>query len=297
MAIGYPNPYPSVGDTLLLAQSLVNDTFPSTGSTTSGIGQILTDNPTISPFTIQFINSAVRRVYRKLGNYGVASLIQYNYVLTGLPPIDGANGVGSPDPATQVSITYAGYWDGTTLDTTRKLPKNCLAVVKMWERINGTGNPFGEMVQALDGLPSRNQVQYLGDWEWRGGSTKGNDPTGTPTTYSDGVYMVGCVQATDVRLRMIVSLPAQVSGDGTDFASLQIPVLDCEDAVANYIAGFYTAARGEDDPDVLGRSKILMDAGDQYTMELANRQIRQKQSVPYQRIPYGNSGWGGVGYW
>jgi hypothetical protein len=292
MPIGYPNSYPFVEDAMLLARSLVNDTFPG-ATATPGEGQILTDSSTISPFTIPFINSAIRRVYRKLGNYGVASLLQDNYVLLNLPPIDGANGVGSPDPAAQVAITFSGYFDGTTLHNSLVLPPNTLAVMKMWERTNGSGNPFTEMTQSLDGLPSRNQVTYLGDWEWRGGSVL---VSATPT-FGDSVYMVGCVQATDVRMRLRVSLPSKVSGSGADFATLQIPVLDCEDAVANYIAGFYTAARGEDDPDVLGRSKIFMDAGDQYTMELANQQIRQKQAVPYQRMAYGNSGWGGSGSW
>jgi hypothetical protein len=294
MPIGYPtSPFPFVEEAMLLARSLVNDTFPG-ATATPGEGQILTDSSTISPFTIPFINSAIRRVYRKLGNQGVASLIQDNYILTGLSAVFGANGSGAADPATQVSITTAGYWNGNSLDTSNKLPANCLAVLKMWERINGSGNPFGEMVQALFGLPSRNQTMYLGDWEWRGGSNNGVPPTAA--TYGDGVYMCGCLQATDVRLRMSVSLPSQVSGNGTDFATLQIPVMDSTDAVANYIAAFYTAARGEDDPEVLGRSKILMEAGDGYTMELANRQIRQKQAVPYQRQPYGNSGWGGTGW-
>lgn len=292
MPIGTPSSYPFVEDAMLLARSLVNDTFPG-ATATPGEGQILTDSSTISPFTIPFINSAIRRVYRKLGNFGVASLIQDNYILTNLPPVDGANGVGIPDPAAQVAITFSGYFDGTTLWDALVLPPNTLAVMKMWERTNGSGNPFGEMTQSLDGLPSRNQVTYLGDWEWRGGSvTVDSNPV-----FGDGVYMCGCVLASDVRMRLRVSLPAQVSGSGSDFASLQIPVLDCEDAVANYIAGFYTAARGEDDPDVLGRSKIFMDAGDQYTMELANQQIRQKQAIPYQRAPFGDSGWGGAGWW
>jgi hypothetical protein len=291
--IGYPTaPYPFVEDAMLLARSLVNDTFPG-ATATPGEGQILTDSSIISPFTIPFINSAIRRVYRKLGNQGVASLIQDNYILLNLPPVDGVNGVGGPDPAAQVAITFSGYFDGTTLHNTLVLPPNTLAVLKMWERTNGSGNPFTEMTQAQDGLPSGNQGPYLGVWEWRGGSVV----VSSVPVFGDGVYMPGCVQATDVRMRTRVSLPSQVSGDGSDFAELQIPVLDCEDAVANYIAAFYTAARGEDDPDVLGRSKLLLDAGDQYTMELANQQIRQKQAVPYQREAYGSSGWGGAGSW
>ena len=291
MPIGAQPTYPFVEDAMLLARSLVNDTFPG-ATATPGEGQILTDSSSISPFTAPFINSAIRRVYRKLGNYGVASLIQDNYILTNLPPVDGPNGgVGTPDPSAQVAITFSGYFDGTTLWSTLVLPPNTLAVLKMWERTNGSGNPFTEMTQAQFGLASRNQVSSLSDWEWRGGSVV---VSGNPV-FGDGVYMCGCVLATDVRMRLRVSLPSQVSGTGSDFASLQIPVLDCVDAVANYIAAFYTAARGEDDPDVLGRSKIFMDAGDGYTMELANQQIRQKQAVPYQRTPYGDSGWDGVG--
>jgi len=294
MPISYPTTYPSVEDAMILARSLVNDTFPG-ATATPGEGQILTDSSSISPFTIPFLNSAIRRVYRKLGNSGVATLIQDNFIITNLAAVNGANGAGAADPATQVSISYAGYWNGNTLDATRKLPANCLAVLKMWERTNGSNNTFTEMVQAQFGLPSRSQTVVLGDWEWRGGSSQGNDPTVGPN-FTDGVFMVGCLQATDVRLRMSVSLPSKVSGDGTDFASLLIPVLDSTDAVANYIAAFYTAARGEDDPEVLGRSKLLMDAGDSYTSELINRQIRQKQAVPYQRQPYGNSGWGNTGW-
>lgn len=277
---------------MILARSMVNDTFPG-ATATPGEGQILTNSSTISPFTIPFVNSAIRRVYRKLGNSGVATLIQDNYILTNLAPIDGANGVGISDPAAQVAITFSGYFDGTTLWNTQVLPPNTLSVLKMWERTTGTNNPFVEMTQSLFGLPSRQQVTYLGDWEWRGGSVT----VGGSSVFGDGVYMVGCVLATDVRMRLSVSLPAQVSGSGSDFSTLQIPVLDCVDAVAAYIAAFYTAARGEDDPDVLGRSQILLKMGDEYTAELINRQIRQKQSVPYERSPYGSSGWDNSGNW
>jgi hypothetical protein len=293
MPISTPASYPFVGDCMLLARSLVNDTFPG-ATATPGEGQILTNNASISPFTIPFINSAIRTIYRKLGNSGIPSLIQDNYILSNLPPIDGpTSSPGIADPSVQVAITFSGYFDGTTLWPLLLLPPNTLSVLKMWERTTGSGNPFGEMTMAQFGLPSRNQITYLGDWEWRGGSVV---VSGNPV-FGDGVYMVGAVIPVDVRLRLRVSLPAQVSGTGADFATLQIPVLDCVDAVANYIAAFYTAARGEDDPDVLGRAKIFRDAGDQYTMELANQQIRQRQAIPYERVAYGDSQEGGVGWW
>jgi len=279
----YPSAYPYLEDVMLLARSLVNDTFPGQNAV-PGEGQILTDSSTISPFTIPFINSAIRTVYRKLGNSGVASLIQDGVILSALGPVNGANGLGSPDPATQVALTFSGYFDGTDLDQDISLPANTLAVLKMWERSSGTESPFTEMTQSQFGLPSRNQTTAMGEWEWRGGVV---DVDGTPV-FGDGVYMVGCTEAIDLRLRLSVSLPAEVAGDGSGFDELQIPILDCTDAVAYYIAALYTAARGEDDPDVLGRSKIMRDAADGYTADLISRQIRQKQAVSYQREAYGS---------
>jgi hypothetical protein len=127
MAIGTATTYPSVLDCMNLARSLVNDTLAgATG--TSGEGQILTDN---APFTVPFLNSAIRWLYRKLGNNGVATVIQDNYILTGLGPVNGPLGSAEPDPSVQVNISYSGYFDGTTIDTTLKLPQSTLSVLLM----------------------------------------------------------------------------------------------------------------------------------------------------------------------
>lgn len=270
MPIGAPTTYPLVSEVMLLARSLVNDTMAGENDV-PGEGQILTNDPVISPFTIPFINSAIRWLYRKLGNSGVPTLINDNLILSGLTPVNSVLGVGVVNPAIQVSITFAGYFDGLTLNTGLKLPANTLSVLKMWERLTGSNNNFSDMVQSQDGLPSRNQTTYLGDWEYR----------------ADGVYMVGSVSTEDVRMRTIVALPGQVSGDGTDFGSLSIPVLDSTDALATKIAELYSFARGSD------QVSDLKAEADELFMELANRQIRQRQGVPYQRAAYNTQGgWG-----
>lgn len=245
---------------MLLARSLVNDTMAGV-TDQAGEGQILTNDPTISPFTIPFLNSAIRWLYRKLGNSGVPTLINDNLILSSLAPVVALS------PAVQVSITFAGYSNGTTLDTALKLPTNTLSVLKMWERLSGTGNNFQEMVQSLDGLPSRNQSTLFGDWEYR----------------QDGIYMVGSLSTEDVRMRTVVALAGQVSGDGTDFASLSIPVQDSIDALATKVAEFYSFARGSD------QVEALHGAAEDLFMELSNRQVRQRQAVPYQRPAYNSS--------
>ena len=253
---------------MLLARSLVLDTTPN------GTGQILTDS---APFTIPMVNSAIRKVYRALGNSGVATLIQDNIILLGLTPVNGPQGLGIVDPAVQVNISYAGYFDGSTTNTSLKLLPNVLSVLRMWERTTGTNTDFVPMKPAQFGLPSRNQTSILGDWEYR----------------QDGIFMVGAVQATDIRYRARVSLPAQVSGPGTDFASLSVPILDSTDAIAYQLAAMFRGARvqgGDLEPtqDYRTEAKNALD-------ELILQQVRTQQATNYERIPYGqDASWNGM---
>jgi hypothetical protein len=271
MPIGAPATYPILEDIMILARSLVLDTMPgATG--TSGEGQILTDS---APFTIPMLNSSIRETYRELGNNGVATLIQDNIILTGITPVNGPLGLAAVDPSVQVSITYAGYNDGSgVLNTSLKLAANVLSVLRMWERTNGTGNPFVPMLPTQFGLPSRNQTTMLGDWEYR----------------QDGIYMCGATQTSDIRYRASVSLPAQISGNGSDFANLSVPILDCTDVIAYKMAAFYRAARAEGGDltlaqDYRAKAKEQIDA-------LILRQVRQQQATNYERIPYGeDSSW------
>jgi hypothetical protein len=260
MPIGAPTSYPLVSEVMLLARSLVNDSMAGANDL-PGEGQILTNDPAISPFTQPFLNSAIRWLYRKLGNSGVPTLINDNLIVSGLIPVATAN------PAIQVSLTFAGYNNGSTVDATKVLPANTLSVLKMWQRETSSGNSFSEMIQAMDGLPSANQGPAFGLWEYR----------------ADGVYMVGSTGTRDLRLRTIVSLPGQISGAGTDFGSLSIPVQDSTDALATKVAEFYSFARGSD------QVEALHSAAEELFNELSNRQIRQRQAVGYQRAPYNSS--------
>lgn len=268
MPIGSPATYPILEDVMVLARSYVNDTW-SGATSTPGEGQIFVDNSALAPFTIPFINSAIRDVYRDLGNAGVATLIQDNVILTGLGPVNGPLGLAAPDPSIQVSVTYAGYNDGSgTINSTLQLPGNTLAVLKLWERQNNSGNPFVEMTQSQFGLPSRFQVTSLNDWEYR----------------QDGIYMVGALVSTDIRMRLSISLPASVSGAGLDFSALSVPILDSTDALAWKLVEKYSF-RLEPENFVTAKAKA-----DEEIMKLIQRQVRQKQSVPYHRQGYGDDG-------
>jgi hypothetical protein len=256
-----------------LARALVADTLPGlTG--TPGEGQILTDDPTLSPFTLKMVNSALRSLYRDLGNGGVQSVVKDNVLVLGLTPVNSASGVGNPNPAVQVNLSLGGYFDGLGFNYGLTLPSDCITMLEVWERQNASGTPFTLMRQ-VESLSSRYQGQCFGEWEWR----------------NDSVWMNGATTIRDVKLRYSSALP--LIGLGAAFGSTYIPIPDCTDYLSFRIAYLYTLARdAEAAPAMKAESELLMNS-------LRQRQSRQQQGIVTQRIPYGAghpSGGYGSGY-
>jgi hypothetical protein len=247
-----------------LVRALVNDS--QAGATgTPGEGQILTDNPSISPFTQPFLNSAIRDVYRALRNVGDPALVKDNIIVSGLTPVNGPQGLGAPDPSIQVYLGFGGYFDGTQINSSLLLPNDVLYVERVWERTTGTNNNFQPMQQPQFGLPSRRQGPVLGEWEWR----------------NYNINMVGSTETKDLRLRYWCALP-QFFSSTLDFASTFVPIVDCVDAVAYATAVKYAGMLGSP-----GLASLKADAIEQMR-QLKNAHVRRTQSIDYQRIPYGS---------
>ena len=124
------------GDTSLLnicnlVRALINDS--QAGATgTPGEGQIFTDDPSISPFVQPFLNSGIRALYRELRNVGDPALVFDNYIITGVTPVNGPNGLAIPDPAVQVYVGKDGYFDGSQISANISLPGNLLYLERVW---------------------------------------------------------------------------------------------------------------------------------------------------------------------
>jgi len=247
-----------------LVRSLVNDTQAGL-TNTPGEGQVITDNPQVSPFTLPFLNSAIRALYRELRNCGDPALIFDNYKILGITPINGANGPGEPDPATQVYVGQDGYFDGTEIWPNLALPNNLLYIEKVFERQSNTNNTFVQMKQDESGMGSRPQQPSLINWEWR--------------NYK--IWMVGSTQTNDLRLRYWGSLPTFFSPT-LDFSSTYVPIIDCTDAVAYKVAVMYARMLGSPGlPDLINEAKEQL-------FQLKNAVVKRTQMTDYQRQPYGN---------
>jgi len=263
VAVGGQGSYPSLEVIANLARTIVND--DKAGATgTPGEGQILTD----SSATLQnLMNSAIRDTYRDCSISGQPTLIKDNYLLLGLPPVNSALGQGVQNPAVQVAIQFAGYFDGLQMWPNLTLPSDLIYPLEMWERQAGTANlPFVPMRQATGALRSRNQVQWLGEWEWR----------------SDGIWMPGATLARDVRLRYICTF-ADLAAPNIDWKQTYVPILDSQDAIADKIAVIYARR--------LGGSALAdaMMAAKASIFKLKQRITRDRQKIDYQRQPYGGS--------
>lgn len=259
-----------------LVRSLVNDT--QAGATaTPGEGQIITDNPAISPFTQPLLNSAIRELYRELRNVGQPTLIKDNVIVSGLTPVNSpTQGVGAIDPAVQVYLGFGGYFDGVNINGDLLLPSDVITVERVWERQTDSDDVFVPMMQPQFGLPSRFQGPRFLEWEWR----------------NDNIWMVGSTQTNDLRLRYWSALP-QFFSQTLNFNSTYVPIIDCVDAVAYKTAAKYAGMLGMPGAELLKTESI------EQMRQLKLSQVRRAQSINYARPPYGNDGnglYGNGGY-
>jgi hypothetical protein len=264
---GLTGQYPSLEGIMDLVRSLVNDSMAGlTG--TPGEGQIITDNPAISPFTQPFLNSAIREVYRELRNVGQPTLIKDNYLLLGIPVfVSPTQGPGGVDPSLQCFIGFNGYFNGTSINPLFTLPNDMLYPVKLWERTNGSNDYFFPMRQPTFGLPSRYQAISFIDWEWR----------------EDAIWLLGATTVRDVRMRYYAAFPQFFSED-LDFTTTFVPIMDSLDAIAYKCAVKYATMLGSP-----GLEELRLDAKDAM-FQLKNANTRRMQSMDFERQPYTHYG-------
>jgi hypothetical protein len=108
-----------------------------------------------------------------------------------------------------------GYFNGYTWDSTRVLPISVSKMIAMWERQTGANEDFYPMSPAPFGLPGGLQSNRMGQWEMRQGQ----------------IWMPGCLQTTDLRLRARITYPSAPYSPTLNFSTAYVPILDSRNAI------------------------------------------------------------------
>ena len=220
-------PYDIAMTVLNAAKVRLNDKI----ETLSAIGGKLLDNT--QPFTQQVFNGGWRKLQEYLADLGYTGLKQ-EITFTAVPA------AASIDPALQVWISYAGYWDGVGLQAAPLLPQNLIRPYKIWERANGSAALMTEMDMVLNGLPAVPKLNWNRQWEWR----------------DDVLYMPGSLVVTDIRSRYAGALldMSDVAGSpginqlaNTPWYGQPVPIMRCVDSLADYLCREVCVARGDMD--------------------------------------------------
>jgi hypothetical protein len=164
-----------------------------------------------NPDLVTFMDSAIQETYADLRNVGDPELIIDNYILTGIPPL------AQQDPAVQVALSYAGYFNGFSWSPMWTLPIGVSKMLAMWERQSGTNMDFQPMHPAPFGLPGGLQGILMGQWEMREGM----------------IWMRGATQAVDLRIRARISYPVPLFSLNLNFATAYVPILDSKNAIVS----------------------------------------------------------------
>ena len=223
--------------------------YNTAGQITTLVRSLLNDaqgNLFTDTLLLPYLNSAYRKVQRAIGNAGGGGFIQDDTLLV-------VPAVAAQDASLQVSITDASA-------PPNQLPTDLLVPLKLWERPNGSSDDFAEMIDLTrhGGLPSREQDLVLSVWEWR----------------ADGLWFVGAMQDTQIRLRYLKAYP--------DFTDATSPVLvrNSQEALAYATAALAGWARGS------ALAQKWDDAAADAIEDLVVAAVRREQQSSRRRRPY-----------
>jgi hypothetical protein len=258
--------YPNLQSIARLFRSEINDTFVNEDGTD---GLIM---PNTNPDLLTFMDAAIRDLYTDLRNVGDPALILDNYILSNIPPL------AAPNPAVQVSLSYAGYFNGFTWSDQWTLPVSAVRIERLWERWSqGSTNslPFVPMEPAPFGLPGTVQAQRMGQWELR----------------QNAIWMPGCMVAVDLRIRCRITFPdfQEFNPTSIDFNTAYVPILGCTNAI---VAKMLVRYAGRFAPE---RKADAIADDDRFTGKLRLEIVRQMQNTENQRIQYGDAATQGYG--
>ena len=239
-----PGTYPIADEVAQLARASVNDMLRDTA------GRILTNS---APFTIPYLNSAIRKTQRYFANNGLTNYVKDNVILTGMAP------AASTDPSVQVFVSKDGYFDGVKTNPSPVLPNDLILPLMVWERPTNSAAAF-QVTNHIDedGLPSRVPGGSLDIYEWR----------------NDALNFIGATITIDLRLRYEAAITPV--GVGANLTQVVIPLRDAHEALATWVIYYYARARRG-----MEAAAAIKKLAEEEMDEVINRYVRKDQRIAY----------------
>lgn len=267
-AVGGSIRYPNLQSICDLFRARINDTFNNTAGTGTGTGTSAgLIMPNTNPDLLTFLNSACQDMFAELRNVGDPELIIDNYNLIALPPVNSNLGPGVANPASQVALSYAGYFDGVQWYPQWKLPIGLSRMLAVSQRQNAQQD-FQPLQRFPAGIPGVLQSTLNYGYEMREGM----------------MWMNGATQNVDIRIRGRITYPDFLSNPTTqiNFSTAYVPILDSRNAIMAKMLVHYA---GRFAPELM---PIAEAAETKYMGKLKLEAIRERQSAENQRAGFGD---------
>lgn len=259
--------FPNLQEIADLFRFQINDTFNNSGGQGTGFGGgaglIM---PNSNPDLVTLMRSAIRTLYSDLRNVGDPQLILDNYTLIGLPPVNSEYGPGVPNPAKQVQLAYAGYFDGVQWYPQWTLPVSTSKILTVWQRQTGLNQDFQVLSPSPGGLPSIMQGILHSGWETR----------------QTSLWLTGATQLTDLRLRVRIYFPSNYNVANLNYDTTYVPIVNSSDAiVAKMLVRYAQRFAPEQYAQCVQEEERQMD-------KLKLEVVRQMQAFENQRAAFGD---------
>ena len=210
--------------------------------------------------TQQLTNNAFRKMQDMLADRGYADLIG-DAIISQFPQ------VASPDPASQVWLSWTGCFDGANYYPLPCLPADFTHPAKLWERWSGQNASFVPMEKWLDGLPTPTKQTYNRIWEWRG----------------DAIYMPGSLNLEDIRVRYYRYFSDFLDVGSVRWFQQPIKIMRGSDSLSWFIC--YEIANSRGTPESVALANVFMQNALKTLDHIFNLDVNANARVNISRQP------------
>jgi hypothetical protein len=216
-----------------------------------------------NPDILTFLNAACLDAFAELRNVGSPELLLDNWIVSGIPALT------QPDPAVQVALSYAGFFDGFQWHPQFKLPIGMSRILAANQRITNSNQDFGPLERLPAGIPGAQQGLLMSGYEMRQGA----------------MWMGGCLSILDIRIRCRITFPPFLSTAAStiNFSTAYVPILDSLNAIADKMLVRYARRFA---PELL---PVAKDAEQDSMGKLRLENIRERQNAENERAEFGGS--------